>query len=259
MKILKFIFPVFLAFSFTGCLDIYENIEIKPDGSGQFAMDMDMGQMVELLQTYMGKDELAKKGLEKMDTTFMMKEIVDTVSTLSAEKKRLLSPGSLHVQLDVDAKVFKTHMLFPFSSQDNLQKLYGTMSDGSLGTAQIFKNMASPSGQDNINMQGDGPSPDLNQFNGVYDFVSKDGLISKKLNLDKWKALQNSPQFAQMKQASQMGVEILYTTTMKLPRPVKKADTPLAKLSDDKKTVTIKYNLMDIFDHPEQFGYKIEY
>jgi hypothetical protein len=56
-----------------------------------------------------------------------------------------------------------------------------------------------------------------------------------------------------------MGVEILYTTTLTLPRPVKKVDNAQAKLSDDKKTVTIKYNLIDVFDHPEQFGYNVEY
>jgi hypothetical protein len=255
MKILKCILPVLMAFCFTGCLDVYENIDIKPDGSGQFTMDMDMSQMVELLQTSMSKDDLAKKGLEKMDTTILLKDIVDTVSTLSPEKKRLLSSGSLHVQLDMDAKIFKTHMVFPFSNQDNLQKLYATMSDGSLGTAQLFKSMAPPSEQSDMG----GPSPDINQFQGIYDFTSKDGLLSKKLNLDKWKALQDNPQLAQMKQAQAMGVEIAYTTTIKLPRPIKKVDTPLAKLSDDKKTVTIKYNLMDLFDHPEQFGYKIEY
>jgi len=62
-----------------------------------------------------------------------------------------------------------------------------------------------------------------------------------------------------MQQASQMGMEILYTTTLSFPRPIKKVDNPLAKLSDDKKTVTIKYNLVDVFEKPEQFGYNIEY
>jgi len=58
---------------------------------------------------------------------------------------------------------------------------------------------------------------------------------------------------------SHKGVEINYTTTIVLPRPVKKVDNATAKLSDDKKTVTLKFNLIEVFDHPEQFGYKIEY
>jgi hypothetical protein len=257
MKILKFILPLALAFGFAGCLDINEKIDMKKDGSGTLTMDMDMSQMVELLQTYMGKDELAKKGLTKMDTTIYLKDVIDTASSISADKKALLRPGSVHIKLDMDAKVFTTHMRFPFSSQDNLQKLYAAMGDGSLGTAQLFKNLG---GGDDAGGGGAGaPSPDINQFNGIYDFSSRDGLMTKKVNADKWKALQNDPQLAQIKQASQMGMEINYTTTIVLPRPVKKIDNATAKLSDDKKTVTMKFNLIDAFDHPEQFGYTIEY
>src|SRR5580698_6087999 len=116
MKILKFILPLSLVFCFAGCLDIDEKIDVKKDGSGQLVMDMDMSQMVEMLQTYIGKDELAKKGMEKMDTTIQMKDIVDTISSISAEKKALLSPGSVHIKLDIDAKIFTTHMRFPFTS-----------------------------------------------------------------------------------------------------------------------------------------------
>jgi hypothetical protein len=256
MKILKFILPLSLVFCFAGCLDIDEKIDVKKDGSGQLVMDMDMSQMVEMLQTYIGKDELAKKGMEKMDTTIRMKDIVDTISSISPEKKALLSPGTVHIKLDIDAKVFTTHMVFPFTSLDNLQKLYGAMSDGSLGSTQLFKGMT-PGGQDQA--PGGGGSPDVNQFNGIYDFTVKDGLMMKKLNMDKWKALKENPQMAQLQQAGQMGVEISYTTAITLPRPISKVDNPLAKLSDDKKTVIIKFNLMDIFDHPEQFGYRIEY
>ena len=43
--------------------------------------------------------------------------------------------------------------------------------------------------------------PDMNQFNAIYDFESKDGMISRKLSAEKWKALQDDAQFAQMKQA----------------------------------------------------------
>jgi hypothetical protein len=254
MKILKFILPVLFAFFLGGCLDIDENVNVKKDGSGQLAMDMDMSQMVEMLQSYVGKEELAKKGMEKMDTTIYMKDLVDTVSSLSPEKKALLRTGTVHIQLDMDQKIFKTHMQFPFTSLDNLQKLYMAMSDGSLGNAQLFKGLTPGQGD-----AGGGANPDINQFNGIYDFTCRDGLMSKKLNQDKLAKLKDDPQMAQFKQAGQMGIEIIYTTTLQLPRPITKVDNPLAKLSDDKKTVTIKYNLMDIFDKPEQFGYTIQY
>lgn len=253
MKIFKYLLPLSFACLMMGCLDINENVDIKKDGSGKMAVDMDLSQMVEMLQTYMGKDELAKKGMEKMDTTIQMKDLVDTAKNLSAEKKALLRPGFVHIKMDLDQKVFTTHMQFPFNSLAQLQSLYKTMSDGSLGNTNLLSGLAGQSGQ------GGQGSPDINQFNGIYDFTCRDGVMIKKLNDEKWKALKNDPQMSQMQQASQMGMEILYTTTIALPRPVKKVDNPLAKLSDDKKTVTIKYNLVDVFEKPEQFGYNIEY
>ena len=251
MKLLKYLVPLSFIVLFAGCLDIDEKVEIKKDGSGQMAMDMDMSQMVEMLQQYMGKEEMAKKGMDKMDTTVLMKSIVDTSKSLSPEKKAALRNGSIHLQMDIDQKIFKTHMQFPFTSYDQLQTLYKTLGDGSLGNTNLLSGLGGQEGQ--------GASPDINQFNGIYDFICKDGNISKKVNTEKWKKLMDDPQMAQMKQASQMGVEILYTTTLTLPRPVKKVDNAQAKLSDDKKTVTIKYNLIDVFEHPEQFGYNVEY
>jgi hypothetical protein len=257
MKMLKIVLFLFVTIGFTGCLDIYEKIDVKKDGSGTVTMDMDLSQMLEMLQQYMGKEELEKKGIAKMDTTINMKDILDSVSTMPADKKALLSAGTVHIKLDMDAKVFTTHMNFPFTNQENLQKLYAAMGDGSLGTAQLFKNLGGE--EAGAGGAGGAPSPDINQFNGIYDFSCHDGLMSKKVNQVKWKALQNDPQMAQVKQAAQMGMEINYTTTIVLPRPVKKIDNATAKLSDDKKTVVMKFNLIDAFDHPEQFEYTIAY
>lgn len=257
MKIFRFVLFVFVTIGFAGCLDIDEKIDVKKDGSGTVTMDMDMSQVLEMLQNYMGKEELEKKGISKMDTTINMKDVLDSVTTIPADKKALLSAGTVHIKLDMDAKVFKTHMRFPFSNQENLQKLYAALGDGSLGAAQLFKGLGGADSGAGGGMGG--AAPDINQFNGIYDFTSHDGLMSKKVNNDKWKALQNDPQMAQIKQAAQMGMEINYTTTIVLPRPVKKIDNPTAKLSDDKKTVVMKFNLIDAFDHPEQFEYTIAY
>jgi len=257
MKIWKIALPILVLFSMAGCLDIEESIDVKKDGSGQLAMNTDMSQMIEMMQTYMGKEEMAKKGMQKMDTTILMKDLVDTLSKLTPEKKALLRKGSIHIKLDVDAKVFMTNMVFPFSNQAELQKLQLAVNDGSLGNAQLFKGLV-PGGSDSAS-GGGGGNPDINQFNSIYDFTSKDGLMTKRLNADKWKALKDDPQMAQIKQAADMGMEINYTTVIHLPRPVKKIDTPLAKLSEDKKTVTIRYNLITVLDHPEQYGYSIEY
>jgi len=251
MKFLKFILPAVLALGFAGCLDITENVDVRDDGSGQLTMDIDMSQMIDILQTYMGKDELAQKGMSKMDTTILLKDVIDTSAALSEDKKAILRPGRVHIKIDMDAKIFTVHSMFPFTSLPNLQKLYTLMNDGTLSNAKLFGSLGGEA--------GGGGSPDMSQFNSVFDFSCKDGLLEKKLNKEKFDALKNDPQLAQMKQASQMGMEINYTTTLSLPRSIKSTGNPLAKLSDDKKTVTMKFNLVDVFDHPDQFEYKVEY
>jgi hypothetical protein len=62
-----------------------------------------------------------------------------------------------------------------------------------------------------------------------------------------------------MKDLGGMGISIPYTLTINLPRPVKKVDNILAKLSPDKKQVVIQYNLIEVFEHPEKFEYTIVY
>ncbi len=99
----------------------------------------------------------------------------------------------------------------------------------------------------------------IDQINNIFDVTVTKNSITRTLNDAKYKALMEKPELAQAKQMAGGGFEILYTTTIKLPRPVKKSDNPLIKLSDDKKTVTIKYDLMKLFETPEKFSYSLEY
>ena len=240
-----------------GCVEINETIDISANGSGKLLVDMNAAQLLDIIQQYAGKDDMQKQfPNKKMDTTIYMKDMLDSAKNMPADKKELIKDGNLHVKLDLEQKEFKTNLSFPFKSLDNLQKLYNGMGDGTLAADQLFKglggNTAKTSDSSSSN-QGFG------QFNAIYDFTVRKGLIARKLNMEKWKTLQQNPQLDQFKQSSSMGMEVPYTITIKLPSAVKKVDNPLAKLSDDKKTVTIKYNLMDVFESPQKFEYSIEY
>jgi hypothetical protein len=92
-----------------------------------------------------------------------------------------------------------------------------------------------------------------------YTVTVEKGLISKKVDQEKFQQMMARPEMAQMSQMKESGMEILYTTSIKLPRPVKKIDNDLFKLSDDKKTVTMKYNMLEMLSTPEKFNFTIEY
>ncbi len=256
MKLLKFALPVLVLFFLTGCIEINEDIHIKKDGSGQLNVKMNMSQLLELMQNYMGKEEMDKQLPNRvMDTTVLIKNIVDTAQDISPEKKALVREGSVNMKLNMDQKLFKTNIQFPFKNLTSLQKLYTSLSDGSLGTDKLFKGLTA--GKDTSSEKT--AMPNINQFNSIYDFTVKDGLIARKVNAEKWKDAKDNPQLSQMKDVTNMGIEIPYTLTIELPRPVKKITSSMATVSPDKKTVVIKYNLVEAFDHPEKFEYSISY
>jgi hypothetical protein len=241
-----------------GCFEINEDIDVNANGSGVYAVHTDMSQLLQAMQSYLGKEEMDKQMPSRnIDTTVMMRTLLDTAKNISAENKALIKDGSVHLLLNMEQKQFKSDVIIPFKSLSDLQKLYNSMNNQSLGFTQLFKGMAGK--PDSASSGNDNSMPDMNQFNAIYDFESHDGLLSRKLNPEKWKALQASPQFAQMKDAGNMGITIPYTLTISVPRPVKKVDNSLAKLFPDRKKVLIQYNLIEVFDHPEKFEYTIVY
>ena len=258
MKIKKLFVPVLFLFCLSGCIEIHEEIDIRSNGSGVWQTHMDMGQLLDLMQNYIGKEEMEKQLPQKgMDTTIFFKNIVDTAKNISPEKKELVKDGRINMKLNMDQKIFNTEMDFPFKNLKHLQQLYNSLSDGSLG-ANLFKGLG-PAKTDSLNPMGNMQGPDFTQFNSIYDFKSSEGRLSRKFNKDKLQQLLDNPQLSQLKDAGNMGVEIPYTITIKLPRPVVKIDNPLAKLSDDKKTVIIQYNLIEMLNTPQKYEYNLEY
>jgi hypothetical protein len=255
MKWIKFLVPTVLLFLLAGCFDIDEEIDVNKNGSGQWQMKVDMSQLVDIMQAYMSKEDLEKQfPQKKMDTIIFMKDLVDTSKSIAPDKKALMRDGKVHLLVNMDEKVLKTDMQFPFKNLNDLQQLRLAVGSNSSGTGQLLKGFGGKSDSDDTS-QG----PDLSMFSSLYSFKITDGTISSKLNKQKWEELQKNPQFAQIKEAGNTGIEVPYSLTIKLPRPVKKIDNPIAKLSDDKKTVVIKYNMMEMYNDPGKFEYNIEY
>jgi hypothetical protein len=244
---------------FVSCYEVNEEITIDPNGGGTFITKMDMGQMLEMIQSMAGEEELVKEGLDKaIDTTIFMKNILDSVKDATAEQKQLLQNGKLNLQMNMKDKLFKARVDIPFKKHSDLQLLLSGKGNSMSGLSQLFKG-AFDKGESAKPALDVSKEPGLEDMNTIFDVTVKDGLISRKVNLERHKALIEKPEIAQLQQMASGGMEILYTTTIKLPRPAKKVENPLLKLSDDKKTITLKYNLLDLFDQPEKFSYSVQY
>ena len=261
MQKLKLFSLFFTLFLLLGCYEVNEEIVLNENGSGSFVTKMDMAQLIEMMQSF-GESEMNQEGLDKLiDTVISMKSIADSAKEITPEQKALLSAGKLRLQMNLKEKIFKIDTDIPFKSYNDLQFLL-TGGGGMAGMSDMMKKIFDKGGEQEKNDQPDTPKdldPDLSQLSNIFDVVVKNGTISKKLNQDKYKLLMERPEMAQMKQVGSAGIEILYSTSIKLPRPVKSSDNPLIKLSDDKKTVTIKYNYLEVFETPEKFAYTISY
>lgn len=241
---------------FVSCYEINEEIVIDDKGRGTYATRMDMSALIQMMQTMVGEEELAKSGMNRgIDTIIYMKDMMDTAKNITAEEKRLYKEGSMKLQMNLQQNIFKSDMNFPFSSYNDLKALM--MGSGNSSMGSVFKNLfgTKDSSQSSASVQDQG----LDQLNNIFEVTIDKNTISRKLDRKKYDELMQKPEMAQAKQMASGGFEILYTTTIRLPRPVKKSDNPLVKLSEDKKTVTIRYDVLKLFDSPEKYSYTIVY
>jgi hypothetical protein len=262
MKVLKLLLLSFCCVWLSSCLEINEDVEIKENGSGKVSTTTDLSQLIDMMAA-MGGEEFEKKKDEKIDTLIEMKKFIDTSTSLSADQKALLKNGKIRMKMNLAEKIFNINVEFPFDNMEKYQQLNNLLNSQAGGMGNIMKSiMSGEAPQKKSNEITDQPaptSPDMDQLTTVFDFNASNGLIKKTLNQEKYKKLMDDPQVQQLKQGADMGMEVLYTTTFKLPRPAKKVDNPAAKLSDDKKTVTIRQNMLEMFTAPEKFEYTIQY
>lgn len=259
MKKLKWISLSLTLCFLLGCYEVNEELVINENGSGTFSTKMDMAQLIEMMQSF-GGDEMKQEGLDKVvDTVVSMESFADSATDLSAEQKALLRGGKMRMQMNIKENLFKIDTDIPFKSYSDLQFLLAGGGGGLSGLSPMLKKMFNKPGEEKNDQPDTAKDPDMSELGNIYDVTAQNGLLSKKLNKGKFDALMSRPDMEQFKQIGGAGLEVLYTTTIRLPRPVTAADNPLLKISDDKKTITIKYNYLEVFEHPEKFEYKITY
>lgn len=261
MRFLKYLLILVCCLATYGCYEVNEEIAINDDGSGIYVTKMDMGQLLEMMQTFAGEEKMAEGGMDRViDTVINFNHVIDSAKQMTAEQKQLMKDGKMRMQLNMKEKLFKIDMNIPYKDFGSLQKLLSGAGAGGGAISEAMREMFNKNEPKNDStMQTGDWTPDVGDFTNFYDVTVSKGMISKKVNADKFKELMAKPEMAQMDQLTNSGMEILYTTSIRLPRAVKKSDNALFKLSDDKKTITMKYNMLEMMKTPEKFNYTIEY
>ena len=258
--LLSISFTLLTAFFLTGCLDSQEDVTIKDDGSGVYKNSIDMSGLFDMLQMAAMMDTSANSQLKQfsdknVDSSFSLASFADSSSALTAEEKTLLKNGTVHLNINQQNKIFKVDMTYPFKKVEDLQKIL---------ELQKSKKGFNPLRQagENPALQGlgggDSDTSMGSPLDGI-DIVYKKGLIERKVDQKKVDAAKNSESGNQLKSMGEILDGVTFSTVIHLPRPVKNSSGEKISLSDDKKTLRMKYSLSDMMKNPKALEFKVEY
>lgn len=265
---LRIPFLALILFSLTSCFDIVEEFTIHEDGTGEYAMKMDMSKIMDMI-TSMGKDA-PKKAMKEMeeskDTTIYLKDVLDENKELTAEQKEILKNGTLHMRMNAEAKEMFFKFNYPFKDEGDLQKLY-QCSDQAMKSANVGsflkndddKKKDKKDKSENI-LPGFGdknPAGNILASNQYCKLSVTKNSFEKIVDKEKMKAGFDADSSLKMMLPMLGGSYV--TTIVHLPRPAKNVENPLAELSADKMTVTIKYPFSDYTERPGLLNLKINY
>ncbi len=234
----------------SGCLETVQEVTLNDDGSGTYVNTNDMGKILTVAKN-MGGASTDKIPQQAVDTSFSFASVADSMTNLSMEEKELMNKGSIHIKMNMEKEQFLTTMSFPFSTLNDIQK-FNKLSGKMM--------MESLKGQMPAEMpMGDEGMPEPSTFDDYYTLEFSNGEIQKKLNKEKYANAESDKYLNGLKQASAMGLPVVSTFIINLPRPAEKAEGKNVKLSEDKKKVTITSTMDDFYDNPESLEFKIKY
>jgi hypothetical protein len=245
---------------FTSCLDTEEKITLNEDGGGTYTITMDMAKMMGMMSAFGG----AEKKAEKKDTVIYFKEYADTSTRLTAEEKEILRTGKLAVNLDTEKGEMKIVMDAAFKNNDQLIYLRNNMQELIQKTGAMDKidsKKDKPAQEDMPLMKPGASGKNPNPFKDYYEFTATPkSLVYKVKNKEAaLKAMEESEDLKMMKQMAPMMGEMTFATKIVLPRAATKVEGANAKLSDDKKTVTVTTSLKEVFTNLEAMAFSVEY
>lgn len=247
-------------FLLVGCLDVTQEYTINADGSGVISNKIDMSSAMTMLMQ-MGGDK-AKEEKINVDSVFAFKKYIDTVKTLTAEEKKLFKDAVFGVVMSTEKEKFLITTSIPFKSINDIDRLNAIMKKiQSSGAMSKAVGGVVEGGDTNNSMVQPGGGDEMmkNMAEEYFDMKIQQGLITRKLNKDKYAKLNDDEALSKLKEVGSMGAPIKSSVVINLPRPAKKVEGKNAKVSDDKKKITIETELNDLFDNPANYEFRIEY
>jgi hypothetical protein len=218
----KFWLPLIACFSLSlsGCLDILEEITIKKDGSGTFVNKMDASKAAEMIAAMSALDSTGQMGAQ-------MKFTFDSIFNAEWQKYKKVA-GISNIKMDTSQPfVYQISMDF-----ENINALNNAMV---VGKEEI-------DGMKNL-------------------FTFEKGLFERKDHMtgfDMGKIMgENDSDESTKEMTRNLMKDMTYSMVYNLPNTVKSLSNSSATLTEDKKTVRLKCNFLDLIDKKISLGNKI--
>jgi hypothetical protein len=221
-----------------------EELHIKNDGSGSYAFNMDMSQMMESMKGMSEKDSL--KEPEVLDTIILFKDLLlenkDSIAKLDVEEKEVLEAlEDFTMRMQVDEDKGKMMMTFglDFKNISDLKNMQEKIAKAQSLSDKKKANKAMPS---NSNIE--------------YSF---DGNTFKRIVTLKDLSKEKSDEFDKMINQSNSFLEgSNYRLVYHFERVIKHVSYKGAKISDDKKTLTIEMPMDTIINNPKLLEFEVK-
>lgn len=230
----------------TSCFDMLEEVHLNKDGSGKYAITMDMGGifsnpfMKEALGEAM-KSEGDKMGqnMMEMDTVINFGESAQAKS-LSAKEQKLLEQVVMNMKSSEKEGVMKIAMSIDFSSIGQLSEI-----------SKVMKKVGDNQGEGNemAQMFGGGQFTDFGEL-----FALKGKKLFSRLPTPSMQGLLDDETKDMM---SMLLVGASYKTIYHMPGKVKKSTIPNSEI--DGSTVTVDQSLLDVVNQKVKLDGDIKY
>lgn len=244
---------VIFSLSLTSCV-ITENVSFNPDNSGKINYKFDMTKVMQMMGNQLGQSEGKKN--KDIDSTFTMASIYeskkDSIAKLpkaEQEKFKKMEKFTCHMVMKEKEGVFVYDMFADFKDATELQEMVSpvnTLSELSPNGKKAPAD-AAPKNEGITRYTFDGKKFSKNVVVKNKEEVKADlkkGMEKEGVDKNEAEAFSN-----QMTQSMEMMMgESTYDMVVTFPKKVKKVSIPNAKISEDKKTVTISYPMKEYME-----------
>lgn len=237
-----FVFVIgIISLGLTSC-QFSESIYINEDGSGKMEFSFDASEIMQ-----MAGDKMTQKAGEKeIDSVFSFKTLLeekkDSISTLPVEqqeKLKALESFSIHIVMSAKQQKMNIGIFSAFKNVSELQNAFSA-----LNVVSDMQNGDAETKDDNNPF-----SAMLNGGNSKLSYSLKDGVFKRTIKIiDKEVQEQLTDSLGQ---AAMMFASSKYKLNYHFPRKVKSVSNENALFSEDRKSVTVEYDLMEYLSDPE--------